>query len=66
MPDNEPLLTTRETMQYLNVSRTTLWHMVKTGAIPAYRLGGELRYKKEEIDAYILRNRVSPEEQDDA
>lgn len=60
MDNPSPLLTTKEVMRFLSVSRTTLWRMVKDGELPAFRIGGDLRYKREDIDAYLERNKIDP------
>jgi excisionase family DNA binding protein len=64
MPDSSdtPLLTSREVMQYLNVSRTTLWRLTKDGLLPAYRIGSDFRFRKTDINAYLERQKVTPDD----
>jgi excisionase family DNA binding protein len=52
------LLTTKDVMAYLNISRTKLWELTKNGEIPAFKVGGEFRYKAAEILDYLEKNRV--------
>jgi excisionase family DNA binding protein len=56
----EPLWTTNEARSYLNVSRTKLWQLVNEGGLPAYRIGGDYRYRKSEIDAWLEAQRHKP------
>ena len=57
-----PLLTSREVMQYLNISRTTLWRLTKDGLLPAYSIGSDFRFRKSDINAYLERQRVNPDD----
>ena len=59
-PPSEPLMKTPEVMDYLKVSRTKLWQLVKEGGLPAYRIGGDFRYRKSEIDAWLQAQRHLP------
>ena len=58
------LLTTRELMDYLQISRTKVWELVrdKTNPLPAFKLGGDYRYRRSEVDAWMESLRVRPEE----
>jgi excisionase family DNA binding protein len=48
------LLTVKDVLKLLNVSRTTLWKLTNIeGKIPAYSIGGSIRYKEEEVLEYI-------------
>ncbi|QCE35677.1 AlpA family phage regulatory protein [Acetobacteraceae bacterium] len=51
----DTLLTRQEVMQFLGVSETTLWRMVKKEQFPpAIKLTPQcLRWKKSQIDKYI-------------
>ena len=50
VPD-EDLMTTAQVLKFLQIGRTKLWDLVRTGAISAYRIGdgpnGSLRYRRE-------------------
>ena len=54
-PEDERLWTSEDVMNYLQISRTTLWSMVKNKKLPAFKIPGlgEWRYRKSEIDAWI-------------
>jgi excisionase family DNA binding protein len=57
----EPLWTSEDVMNYLRISRTTLWTLVKKQGLPAFKIPGlgEWRYRRSEIDAWIASQRGS-------
>ena len=58
---DDPLLTTQELMEYLSVSRTKLWQLVNNEGLPAFKLGGDYRYRKSKVDAWIEEQIVTKE-----
>ncbi|MCA0349377.1 MAG: helix-turn-helix domain-containing protein [Bacteroidetes bacterium] len=46
---SDKLLTREETAELLSVSITTLWDWTRKDIIPAYRIGTNVRYKKNEV-----------------
>ena len=56
---DEELLTTRELMAFLNLSRTRIWELVKREQLPAFKVGGDYRYRRSEVDAWLERFRVN-------
>ena len=57
------LMTTAQVLEFLQIGRTKLWGLVRSGAISAYRIGdgpnGSLRYRREEIVNWLEQQRVS-------
>jgi excisionase family DNA binding protein len=53
-----PLLTIDEVRSRLNVSISTVRRLVRDEKPPAYRVGGRLRFKPEEVAAFIDGQRV--------
>jgi len=57
------LMTTAQVLEFLQIGRTKLWGLVRSGAIGAYRIGdgpnGSLRYRREEIMDWLENQRVS-------
>jgi len=49
------LLTIRQLADYLNIKRSTLYAWVEQGIIPHYKMNRLIRFKKEEIDAWLER-----------
>ena len=60
---DEDLMTTAQVLKFLQIGRTKLWGLVRTGAIAAYRIGsgpnGSLRYQRMEIVNWLETQRVS-------
>lgn len=52
------MLASEEVCKILGVSISTLRRLVIEGAVPAYKIRGQLRYKQEEIEQYIASCRV--------
>ena len=57
--DGEKLLSIDAVAERLNVSISTVRRLVRDAALPAYRVGGRLRFKPHEVAAYIDAQRVN-------
>jgi predicted DNA-binding transcriptional regulator AlpA len=59
---NDDLLTTAQVLDFLQIGRTKLWGLVRTGAISAFRIGdgpnGSLRYRRTDIVSWLESQRV--------
>jgi len=53
-----PMLTVDDVRSRLNVSISTVRRLVRAGKLPAYLVGGQLRFKSEEVAEYIDAQRV--------
>jgi excisionase family DNA binding protein len=51
----EKLLTAKEVADRLSISRVTLWRLARDGKIEAHRIGKQLRFDREEVEAFIKR-----------
>lgn len=51
-------LTSAEVLSILRVSKQTLGRWAREGTIPAYRLGRQLRFPKEEFEAWLQAHRA--------
>lgn len=58
MREDEQLMTTRELMDFLNLSRTKLWELVNKEGLPAFKIGGDYRYKRSEVLVWLEKYRV--------
>lgn len=47
------LMTIEDLARYLKVSRRTIYEWLKTNKIPALKLVGQWRFKREKIDAWL-------------
>jgi excisionase family DNA binding protein len=50
---HKSLLSPQEMARYLNVSLKTIYRLVEGRAIPFYKIGRGLRFKREDIDEYM-------------
>ena len=59
---DDDLLTTAQVLDFLQIGRTKLWGLVRTGAISAFRIGdgpnGSLRYRRADIVSWLESQRV--------
>ena len=49
-------MSTEETMDLLNIGRTTLWSYQKEGKIKASRIGRKLHFNREDIENLLIKN----------
>jgi excisionase family DNA binding protein len=50
----DELMTPQEVAHYLRVSKNKVYNLVKREDMPAYAIGGHLRFSKEQIDNWLL------------
>jgi len=50
-------LTLEQIAEYLQMSTSSIYKMAQGGKIPAYKIGRQWRFKKEEIDAWVEKQR---------
>ncbi len=55
--NDEPYLTTQEVLKYLHLTRRTLYRFVRSGKIPATRIGHQYRFRRRDIELWLLANR---------
>jgi excisionase family DNA binding protein len=60
--NGEELLSTRDLMRFLNLSRTKIWELVNHEGLPAFKIGGDYRYRKNEVVAWLEKYRVKKDE----
>lgn len=58
--DTPKLLRVSEVAKVFNVSRPTVYRMVKAGQLPAYSIAGSVRVPAEAVQRYLDANQVSP------
>ncbi len=51
---DEAFLTTEEVLEYLQVNLRTVYRLIKAGKIPAVRVGRQWRFRKSDIDDWLL------------
>ena len=58
VPSDETLMTTSELMAFLNLSRTKIWTMIQNEELPAFKFGGDYRFRKTEVMAWMEKYRI--------
>jgi len=53
-------LTIQEVSEYLGIKKSTLYSKVEKGEIPHYKIGHLVRFRQEEIDAWMERYKSEP------
>jgi excisionase family DNA binding protein len=53
-------LSTREAAHHLGITTRTLYRLIDSGQIPAYRFGRVIRLKTAEVDAFVESARIQP------
>ena len=56
-PELQKLLTVKETLWTLGISRTTLWRQLHDHQIDCVRIGSRVLFEPKAIDAFIARHR---------
>ena len=55
-------LSTREAAAQLGITTRTLYRMIDSGQLPAYKFGRVIRLKEDELDAFVEASRIVPGE----
>lgn len=58
MPDE--ILTLPEVADLLKVGRKTLYTLVQKGRLPAFKVLGQWRFKRADIDSWIEKQKATP------
>jgi len=56
----EELLTVEEVAGYLKIDRITVYRMLARKKIPAFKVGGQWRFYRKMIDAWLIKNSNIP------
>ncbi len=56
--DDREVLTLKEVSQMLHVHPTTLYRMIKAGKIPAFRVGSDWRFRRDELERWAANQTV--------
>ncbi|MBW2702429.1 MAG: helix-turn-helix domain-containing protein [Deltaproteobacteria bacterium] len=50
---SEDILTIRDVAEYLKVTEKTVYGLSQKGKIPGFKVGGQWRFRREDLDAWI-------------
>ncbi len=53
-------LGSKETAEVLGISLRTIYRLVDDGQLPAYQIGRVIRFKRDEVEAFIESTRIQP------
>ena len=53
------ILTPEETMDYLNIGRNTLYHLLNSGKLKGFRIGRNWKIPRKSLDEYVEQNLIS-------
>jgi excisionase family DNA binding protein len=54
--DHEAFLTTEEVLGYLRTTPRTIYRLIRTGELPAVRIGRQWRFRRTDLDAWVARH----------
>lgn len=55
---NERLMDFKEVKDYLGIGETTLRKLVRERSIPAFKIGGYLRFRRDELERWLEGHRL--------
>lgn len=56
----KPFLTPDELAKFLNISRSSIYRLIENRMIAFYKIGGSLRFRKEDIEGYLEKSKIKP------
>lgn len=56
---SQAILTTEEVLGYLRVTPRTIYRLIRTGELPALRIGRQWRFRRSDLDAWLDRQRAA-------
>ena len=54
------MLTTDELIRWLGLGRTKVYELLRSGEIPSYKIGRVRRIRRQDVEAWLERNRYRP------
>ena len=60
LSDIAPVLTVKELSNYLRVHPSTIYRLLKTGQLPAFKIGSDWRFNIEEITRWRAAHEFTP------
>jgi excisionase family DNA binding protein len=53
-------LSTDEVLTYLKITPRTIYRLIRSGELPAVRIGRQWRFRRTDLDAWVERQRPAP------
>jgi excisionase family DNA binding protein len=54
LSDYSPVLTVKDLCTYLRVNQSTVYRLIKARKLPAFRVGSDWRFNREDIDRWRI------------
>ncbi|NUR52951.1 MAG: helix-turn-helix domain-containing protein [Acidobacteria bacterium] len=54
----EAFLTTEEVLSYLKITPRTIYRLIRSGELPAVRIGRQWRFRRADLDQWLERQRA--------
>jgi excisionase family DNA binding protein len=54
----EAFLTTEEVLSYLRITPRTIYRLIRSGELPAVRIGRQWRFRRGDLDRWLERQRA--------
>lgn len=54
----DEIMTLKEVAEYLRLAEKTAYRLAAEGKLPGFKVGGSWRFKKEDIESWIERNKT--------
>jgi excisionase family DNA binding protein len=54
------MLTVTELADYLKISRSMIYRLLKRGEIPGFKIGSDWRFNLDEIDQWLAKQEIKP------
>ena len=54
----DEIMTLKEVAEYLKLAEKTAYRLAAEGKLPGFKVGGSWRFKKEDIESWIERNKT--------
>ncbi|EKO3958176.1 helix-turn-helix domain-containing protein [Vibrio fluvialis] len=55
---NDQILTLKEVAAYLKLAEKTAYRLASEGKLPGFKVGGSWRFKREDLEAWIEKQKV--------
>ena len=60
LSNTPPVLTVKDLSNYLRVHPSTIYRLLKTGQLPAFKVGSDWRFNVEDIDRWRVEREKKP------
>ncbi len=59
-PNSNKLLSVNDLIEYFNISKATAYRLINSRKITFYKIGGCIRFDKQDILDYLEKNKINP------